>query len=55
MLNPYMPNLTPDFKIINSVIKVVNIAKEEIEAFLPPVFDSDDGIVLRKIANDTNE
>lgn len=55
IINTYMSTLTPDFKIINAAIKIVNIAIEEIELLLPPVLDSADGVVLRKVTNDTNK
>lgn len=55
IINTYMSTLTPDFKIINAAIKIVNIAIEEIELLLLPVLDSADGVVLRKVTNDTNK
>ncbi len=55
IINTYMPNLTPDFKIINAAIKTINIAIEEIALLLPPVLDSADGVVLRKVTNELSE
>lgn len=55
MFNIYTCDLIPDLELISLNIKVINIVQEELGLFLPPVLDSADGIVLRKIVTDTNE
>lgn len=49
MLKDYEYDLIPNLKIIRSAIEVVNITREEIGKFLPPVLESSDGVVFRKV------
>lgn len=51
----YEYNLVPNLSIINSAIRVINIAKEEIGKYVEEVCvcNNGDGIVLRKVTDNT--